>query len=265
MVMILVHDKTNECNLQRDQKTYGHWSEVTQDYFSNSHTLRKLYTIFMRSKPSLTHHIDIIELGSAEGILGEYFARNLSRKRTVGLTLVDRISEHLTQNKNQNTRKVCDDLLTFVEPESFDLCLMRSVLQYFKKESQRIVLKNAWISTKPGGHLLLQAFVPYQESIDLFITLNEYIGKQLVTMTSDEIKNMCTEVDFEVNSLGTAPIWKCSSQSLRMRYDLTDSHIAEMISIIRKSPTKKRKGFKTNKEDFTIPIPYEVYLLKKSD
>ncbi|HYD89985.1 MAG TPA: methyltransferase domain-containing protein [Flavobacterium sp.] len=253
----------NKFNLLADKKVYGRWKELNAEYFSDPKTIEALYELFANSKTALPKDCGVVEFGSAEGMVGEYFKDMLSVNHRVSLTIVDAIAEHVHANENPETEKIVADLLNYSEKERFDLAIARSLLHYFSIEEQKTVLKNIFNSLKSGGYFLVQAFIQKDEDLDLFLKLNRFVGKELQLVPITKLINQLEEVGFKVVPLGDAPTWRCSSENLQNRYDLSNDELITMRNMIIQTANKSRRGFDVTDSGFTVPIPFQVLMAKK--
>ena len=257
--------KVNAVNVKADRLTFGKWNDLTKDYFSNEKIIHELYAFFEKQKINLGKEIEIVEVGSAEGLVGEYFKKKLKKDRRVHLTILDVVKEHLEKNRNKETKKVHLDLLKFNEIEKYGLVIMRSVLHYFSEEEQEIVLKNVYHSLKKGGYLLLSVFIQYPSSMNLFLELNKAVGKNLTLLSKEEVQHNLFKAGFEnVKFLGELTTWNCSSGNLKKRYNLSKEKIELMRRLIEKTPLNGKQGFTVSKEGFSVPIPYKLFLMTKN-
>lgn len=251
-------------NVSADSLAHGKWAELNREYFANPKIINELFSFFKKEKVSFEEPANIIDLGSAEGLVGEHFANKIGIRKAVSLTILDIVKEHLDANKNSSTEKICKDLLHFEEMGRYNLAIMNSVLHYFSKEDQLKVLKNIRRSLNKSGVFLLKAFIQYPENMELFHKLNRLVGKNLQLISAAELEEILEKTKFtESHFLGNATTWNCTSNNLRKRYDLSEKTISKMITLIKESPKNKKKGFTTKGNTFSIPIPYKVYLLKK--
>lgn len=257
-------DQTNEQNLKADEITYGNWASGNE-LFADEKPIKLLYEMFMAAKPELPETISIAEFGSAEGLVGEYFARQLKEDGyNTSLTLVDAIKEHLDVNVNPETSKLNKNLLDISFANEFDLGILRSVFHYFSKESQDLVASNIFRAIKPGGYFVSQNFVQYTDSLDLYLEFNHAIGKVFQLEQESEIVSMFERVGFkEVIHLGDLPTWHFAANKLQNRYKLTTEAIMHMREKIVNTPEEKRVGFEVTEDGFTVPIPYKVFLMRK--
>lgn len=255
----------NKFNVTADKQAYGKWAELNKDYFANPKIIDEFFRFFARAQPILPRAINIIEFGSAEGLVGEYFAKLLSAGHRINLTILDVVPEHLQKNINPKTVKICKDLLQFDQREKYDLALARSLLHYFSFEDQLNALKIIHLSLKKGGYLLIAAFVQHPQTLALFLKLNSIVGKQLQLLPAEQIETLFSKSGFSsVSFLGDATTWNCSSNNLKLRYNLTQKQIEDMRSLIESTSDFKQKGFTLGPTEFTLPVPYKVYLLKKN-
>ena len=257
-------DEINRKNLEADKFTRGKWATFGSPFRNEKH-LEELFSLFNATQINLPCEIKIADFGSAEGLVGEYFRNKLTQTgHNVSLTLIDTIKEHLAANKNVDTKKICKDLLTLDYPETFNLGLIRSVLHYFNKENQMIVLQNIRNSLLPSGYLLLQAFVQYPENMNLYMTMNRMIGKNFQLVDEKTIFEILEKSGYK-NSilLGEVSTFYFDSKYLQKRYKLSDSTLEEMRKEVYSTPPENRLEFKISEIDFSIPVPYKVFLAQK--
>jgi len=254
----------NQYNILADKNTYGKWKDVNGEYFSDPKTIEALYRLFAESNVLLPHHIELVDFGSAEGLVGEYFKQELSKKHSVNLTLVDVVAEHLNANTDPETIKIHDDILTFSRENEYDLAITRSLLHYFSKDDQVKVVRNIYHSLKRGGYFLLQAFIQNDSDLNLFLKLNNYVGKKLQLIPLEEVSAMLGATGFvEITVLGDAPTWNCSSDNLKTRYDLSVQDLANMARLISDAQETDKRGFSLNGNAFTVPVPFNVLIARK--
>ncbi len=140
----------------------------------------------------------------------------------------------------------------------------RSILHYFSEDVQKVVLKNIYNSLKSGGYYLSQNFVQLDSDLDLYLKLNRAIGKSFSLVSTEKLQTMFTEAGFtDVRLLGVLPVWDYSSENLQQRYELPDEEIQKFRKTIEETPSENRIGFKLTKNGFSVPIPYQVFLMKK--
>ena len=256
---------SNLLNVSADKNAYGKWATLNQEYFANPVIIKELFNFFQKAYPTLPKKLNIIDVGSAEGFVGEYFSQELLHQGfDVSLFLLDVVKEHLEQNKNPVTTKIHLSLLKFKEKEKYDVMIVSSILHYFSFEEQDLILKKMYEGLKKGGYLLLKAFIPFPESWGLFLMLNHFIGKdyQLLSQTALE-QSLRKEFGKEVSFLGDATLWNCTSENLKSRYQLTDKQITTMRDLIQTTDKKSKNGFYLTPTGFTAPIPYKIYLCRK--
>jgi hypothetical protein len=256
-------DSINQQNLKADRLTYGKWA-ARDDQFSSEEPLRLLYDFFVSAQPELPDSLKVVEYGSAEGKVGEYFKKKLVKAgKVVHLTLVDVVKEHLEANKNVETEKIHCDLAEMNLKPLYDLGIGRSILHYFSEGVQKIVLKNIFNSLRTEGYYLSQNFVQLDSDLELYLKLNRAIGKSFSLVSVESLQQMFEEVGFkEVRLLGALPVWDYSSENLQQRYQLPNEEIQRFKEMIEETPTENRIGFKLTNTGFTIPIPYKVFLMR---
>lgn len=257
-------DEINQQNLAADRLTYGKWA-ARNDQFAAEEPLKLLYEFFTVAKLELSDDLKVIEFGSAEGKVGEYFkAKLIEQGKTVHLTLVDVVKEHLDANKNPETEKIRSDLAEMNLEPTYDLGIGRSILHYFSEDVQGIVLKNINNALKPGGYYLSQNFVQLDSDLELYLKLNHAIGKSFSLISIEKLTEMFKKVGFkDIRLLGALPIWDYSSENLQQRYQLPDEEVQGFRRMIEETPAENRIGFKLTDIGFTIPIPYKVFLMQK--
>ena len=226
--------------------------------------MQELYSLFEKAKPILPNEITIADLGSASGDLGELFKKKLSKNHKVKLYIIEIIKELLDKNKNKDTIKIYEDLRNFKENEIFDLAIMRSILHYFPKDEQLNVLKNVCNSLKNEGYLIIQTFIQKQSDLELFNKLNHYVKRNLQLLNKEDLIELFKKSGFSnIKNIGKISTWNLSSKDFQARYELTNEQINHLRSVVEKTNQENRKGFTLTKDRFTIPVPYQVFLLRK--
>ena len=257
-------ESINQSNLNREVLSEKTWQAYSDAYFGKIEPIEQLWSVFSKQKINFLKKIAVADLGGAEGKVGEFFKEKLSKDHEVKLYLVEIINQLLEKNHNKATIKINEDLKKFVKKDSFDLLIMRSILHYFPKEEQLQVLRNAYNSLKSGGYLLIQAFIQEQSDLELFLKFNHYVKRDLQMLSKGEVIDLFKRTGFsKIKELGSLPTWNLSSKAFQQRYNLTNVEIENLRKIIENSPLSKRKGFTVNSKEFTIPVPYIVFLLKK--
>lgn len=260
-----MNDEINKLNIEADRLTFGKWSK-RNDQFAETEPLRILYEMFEKANMDLPDDPKVIEYGSADGIVGEYFRERLAQDGyNPQLTILDAVKENLDANTNPETRKVQINLLDLNVQNEYDLGLVRSVFHYFVPDAQKYVAKNIYNSLKPGGYLLSQNFIQPKSDLELYLRINRMIGKYF-QIEADEgvITKMFSDTGFaEVRKLGDMPVWEYTSENLKTRYDLNDSNIQEMRQLILDTPEPSRRGFRVTETGFVLPVPYKVFLMRR--
>lgn len=255
-------DKVNKQNLLADKNAYGRWAQVSEP-FRSEESLRELYELFRSATPYLTEQLSIAEFGSAEGLVGEYFSERLSSQHRVTLSLFDIVPEHLAANKNPGTVKILVDLLDLDLPPTYHLGIMRSVLHYFSRECQVVALQNIRRTILSGGYIVVQAFVQYPENLPLYMKLNHMLGKDFQLVGREDVLGLLETVGFsQVSILGKLKTFQFSQASLQRRYNLSSDLLEEMRNLIATTEPEKRREFSVSKNDFSVPVPYEVFLAR---
>src|SRR3989338_3885305 len=114
-------------NLEKDKNVLGkNWFSTYDNYFSDQENIDLFIDAVIPKLP--TRKLDILYVASASGILGESLLLALGKG---DLTITDISVEHLRENKNPKTTKICVDLLEMDLGKTFDLIVMRSSLDYF--------------------------------------------------------------------------------------------------------------------------------------
>lgn len=254
----------NKKNLDKEILSDETWDVYYKAYFGKVEPMQELYSLLEKEKLNFPKEIILADLGGADGSLGEFFKRKMLKSHKVKLYVVEIIRKLLDKNKNKDTIKINEDLKKFIKKDSFDLILMRSVLHYFSKSEQLQVLKNVRESLKFEGYILIQTFIPDNSDLELFLKLNNYVKRNLQLLNKEKIIILFREAGFsEIKDLGDISTWNLSSKDFQKRYRLTGGQINYLNEIVEKTHSNLKKGFKPTKNDFTIPIPYQVFLLKK--
>lgn len=250
----------NAYNLKADKNTWGLWSQMNKEYFSNPKSAESLWKLFEKCNLSFKKELELVEFGSADGYLGKFFALKMSKNHKVKLNIIDKIEEHLFANKDIDVEKIHTDLLELNVKRKFDLGLVRSVLHYFSKKDTLTVLHNIRNSMKPDSYVLFQLFVQDDKNMKLFLKLNRFVGKKLQLISLETNLTLINQVFSKVDYIGDAMLWNCTSKNLAKRYSLSDNQIQQMKQMITNASSEEKKIFKINSEGFTVPIPYKVVL-----
>ena len=259
-----MEDAINKQNLYADRITFGKWAK-RNDQFSEEEPLQLIYDMFKRANPQLPSQLDIVEFGSAEGLVGEYFLGKLQAEGYISrLTIIDVVEEHLTANTHHETKKLHQDLLTMNIREVWNLGLARSILHYFSTEGQKVVLGNIYNALKSGAHFLSQNFIQKESDLGLYLQFNHAIGKHFELSSEEVLLKKFSKAGFRnIKKLGDLPTWHFRAHSLQERYNLSQEKILEMRSIILNTPLQLRTGFEVTSDGFTVPIPYTLFLMQK--
>jgi len=260
-----MEDSVNKQNIKADKLTYGKWSK-RDDQFADNEPLELIYKMFSEAKPELPESLNVIEFGSADGVVGEYFKKRLVEDScVVNLSLLDVVKEHLDANPNDDTIKINKSLLEFDKQNEYDLGIVRSVFHYFSQEAQNKVIANIYNSIKPGGYFLSQNFVQTESDLGMYLDFNHMIGKDFQLTSEELVMNLFKNAGFEeVRKLGDLPVWHYTSDNLMKRYALSPEAIQKMRQKIEGTPEEKRTGFQLTKDGFTVPVPFKVFLMRKS-
>ncbi len=256
-----MNSQINNQNITHDSVTYGKWALLNKKYFSHPKIISELFNLFAASKVSLPILPKIIDLGSAEGLVGEFFWKKLGGS----LTLLDIVKEHLEQNLNPHTQKICKNILEFNEKNTYDLIIMSSVLHYFSKTNQMRVLKNIRNALKQKGYFLLKVFVQQPEFLGTFLKLSKIMDRNPQLLSQKRLENNFKKAGFSFQFLDNAIPWNVSLTELKNRYSVSQDKILKMKQIIKNSSSQERSYFTNKKESLILPVPYKVYLLRKEN
>ena len=103
----------------------------------------------------------IIDLGCGPGIVGHYFFKKFGKKRRPAITFVD-INPLMLRaiRRRKNFRVLQQDVTDLkLKAGSFDVSVMKQVLDYLPKELQLKTLKNACRVLRRGGQFVISALV----------------------------------------------------------------------------------------------------------
>lgn len=253
----------NQVNVTQDQRTYGKWSLFNQEYFANPKIMSEFCEFVKQALKSTSGEINMLDLGSADGVLGEFVAKELRKNREVSLTLLDIVPEHLSANSNPATKKIAMSVLDWEETDKYDLIIVRSLLHYFPKSDQLKIIKKIKQALTKTGVAVVAAFIQKPQSVKLFLELNKTIGKKLQLMNVAELEELFEIAKAKFTFLGNATTWACSSENLKARYNLSKKELDALKDKISKEPGFEEKEFTIKGDKFTVPVPFKIYLLKK--
>jgi SAM-dependent methyltransferase len=221
-----------EKNLKKDKRVLGKkWTTTYGGYFSDPENIHTFIDAASPHLPSIS--LDVLYAASAAGLLGEELIRRLGAGN---LTLVDISQEHLDQNGNPQTTKICADLLTMDLGKTFDLIIMRSSLDYFPSEDLQIeVLKNIKTHLKNGGLFINQpAYIPTLSERDLMSRVYqdiEKIGDRY--FQSIDLEKIYHQAGFsKFKKIGEGKMMILTEKEHRDRYGITKTEIAKIQQMI---------------------------------
>ena len=261
--MTTVSDNTNRHNLAIDRPSYGKWA-INYPLFAATASMKLAYAFFENVQKDPIKVKKIIELGSAEGLFGNYFKKRLiSIGGDPSLTLVDAIPEHLAANKDPQVQKICTDLLDFEASEAYDLVLIRSVLHYFSKEAQQKIIEKIANLLSPGGVVLVQCFIQEDINKDIYKKLNEINKKKFCLLGQEDLRNMFKNSGL---SLPADPLdlpgWEY--QITVDQNDARSQKFTSAIKIIASFNAAQRKNFTLYKNEIRYMAPYKIFCLARA-
>lgn len=77
---VVFMSSVNQSNLLADRKVWGQWSGHNKEYFANPDAAESLWQLFEQNKADLPQEIEVVEFGSADGYLGEFFVEKLLKR-----------------------------------------------------------------------------------------------------------------------------------------------------------------------------------------
>jgi cyclopropane fatty-acyl-phospholipid synthase-like methyltransferase len=208
----------------------------------------------------------VLELGSADGYLGEYICNYLrSKGKRPTLTLVDMSAAHLRENKNKATRKIRADLLSLDltgKGAPFDLIVMRSVLHYFPTRALQVrVLKRVRAHLAPGGAFLNQAFIAATRAESkLRKSLNRWrnSGNRLMPYQGD-VPAYYRQAGFSRAQVMGDLRYKPTLREDIQRRDLTSEDIVRTREKIARVPARLRPNLTLTRHAYKRILPFRVY------
>ncbi|MDO8647918.1 MAG: class I SAM-dependent methyltransferase [Candidatus Diapherotrites archaeon] len=255
-------------NLAHDSKVLGKkWNNTYNKYFGSKKNMLSFvkqvipYTLKMSK-------VQVLYACSGPGFLGEELLNELEKKRIrADLVLLDISKEHLSQNKNQKTRKICADLLKAKIEGKFDIIIMRSSLDYFWTEKTQIqALKKLEKMLKPTGVFFNQAAsmptLMQRNLADKIYSSNEKMGKRHFQCPAD-IAKICLAGGFsKIKKIGNAPELIVTEKEHIERYSTSKKNIAKIQGIINKIPAEKRPNIKLTKTGYSLKFIFPIYAAK---
>lgn len=245
-------------NLDKDKNVLGkNWLSTYDGYFSDAENIK----LFIKAiKPYLPNKdLDILYVASASGLLGEKLIKNLGRGQ---LTIVDASSEHLSENKNPKTIKICADLLKMKLRKKFDLIIMRSSLDYFPSKKLQIkVLKIIKKHLKTDGLFVNQpAYIPDlydRDVLSLAYNSSDKIGNRF--FQSLDITDIYKRAGFITPQIiGKGKQMLLSDKDHIKRYRLNKNDIENIKTILKKAKLYAA----VTKNGYKLKFEFPIFLSK---
>ncbi|VVC71793.1 Methyltransferase domain protein [uncultured archaeon] len=256
-------------NLHGDRNVQGkQWKTAVDGYWHSAKSAKDFIRLCRQELNALPDAPRVLELGSADGFLGESVCAYLrSKGKRPHLTLVDMSKAHLRENKHKHTRKIQADLLTLNLTKTaghFDLILMRSVLHYFPSAELQIqVLKRVRRHLAHGGVFLNQAFIaatPEESKLrSASRATTRKVGLRYMPYHRDVPRFYAKAGFTNMRNLGDMPLVHPSLASLIRRSDLTRADIQRTRARYALVPARLRPHLTLTKTAFKRTIPYKVY------
>ena len=247
--------------MDKDIKNVGKFEDAIQKSALNEY----LYSFYQKDLPLVLEVVDeyiddnkltqvnVADIGGGPGSITQYLKSNSTNTDKLTVTCLDSNKEFLDHNHSADI-KIETDLTEISQVDSWDIGIMRYVLQYNEIADQIKILKNIHNGLKENG-ILINWNVgleneEHQERVDKILSTN-IINERLIRRgthwdTIQERKEMFKEAGFitEVRDEHKVEI----GELFKIRYELTDDEL------------KKLKGFLGN-YDFAI---IKVTVSKKS-
>ena len=241
-------------NLEKDKNVLGkNWFSTYDNYFSDQDNIDLFIDAVIPKLP--TRKLDILYVASASGILGESLLLALGKG---DLTITDISVEHLRENKNPKTTKICVDLLEMDLGKTFDLIVMRSSLDYFpSKELQIEVLKIIKKHLKEDGIFINQpAYIPSiqeRDAISKIYNLIRTIGNRLFQST--DLSEIYAIAGFTPpEQIGGGKVMQLIEQDHVKRYEITKEDIRTVQELIGENMQYAKITNTGYVLEFTFPI-----------
>ena len=252
-------------NLKKDKKVLGkNWTLTYNGFFGNEKNLEE-YAKIIIPYFSGRKKVKILYPCSASGLLGEKIAEKL-KEHHIGteLTLVDISKEHLSENKNSNTRKICGDFLETKLDEKFDLIIMRSSLDYFpEKEAQVEVLRKIAGMLNEGGLFFNQPASARSpdavKAADEVYNSTKKIGQRHFQYEK-ELYAQYEEAGLTAEKISEGPELVVTEKEHLERYGITEKDIKQAQEIIKK---RNAIGIETTKRGYTMRFFFPIYVARK--
>lgn len=266
MFYFLVGDALNKItkeNLFRDRFVLGEsWNKTYGRYFSDKKVLDSFVNVFL--KLDLPNRINVLYPCSGNGLLGEFVCEKLKVKGyKIGLTLVDASKEHLDQNKNKETKKICKDVLEFKTKTRYNLIIMRSSLDYFYKKSLqvKVLRKIKSLLTKQGFFVNQCASMPTIKERDLadkIYVSNNKIGRR--HFQGSDVYKIYKKAGFKSCKLvKEAPIMIITEKEHIERYKFSKDEVAKVKKIIYAAKEFKHPNIKNTKKGYIMKFHFPIY------
>ena len=250
--------KIAEHNLERDREVLGKkWFSTYGGYFSDMENIQHFIDSVTPYLPD--KELEILYAASASGLLGEELVKSLGRGN---LTIVDVSEQHLSENRNPKTTKICADLLRLDLGKKFDLILMRSALDYFpSKELQLQVLQNIRKHLKDDGLFINQpAYIHDHHERDVvskIYTDTEKIGDRL--FQSSDIAELYLNAGFsEPERIGDGKCLVVTNKEHAERYGLSEEDVKNIQKMIGLGIGNQ----KVSKEGYALEFDFPIFLAK---
>jgi len=250
--------KIAEFNLKRDKNVQGkRWLLTYGNWFSDKQNIKSFINAVIPFLPK--KELDILYVASASGLLGENLLMTLGKGT---LTLVDISKEHLDENDNPTTEKICGDLLKMSLKRKFDLVIMRSSLDYFPSEDLQIkVLKIIKDHIKDNGIFVNQpAYISdlkERNSISEAYNTVDKIGKRF--FQSSDISSIYAKAGFGTpQRIGESKAMYLTEQDHTKRYGLDMSDISVIQRIIKEA----KHNTQVTSSGYSLKFEFPIFLVK---
>jgi len=256
--------RTARENLKRDRRVLGEpWRETYQGFFVNPRYIDDFITAVWNYLPR-KKELKILYAASASGLLGEALVARL-RKHDIKakLTLVDLSKEHLDENKNPETTKICADLLNVDLRDTFDVVLMRSSLDYFPDDEMQVQLLRRirhWLG--PGGVFLnqLAALVSKEDrdTVDEVYRSNRKFGKRHFQCEED-IYSVYEKAGLNVKKIADAncPELLLTEWEHKERYGIDEEDVKQVQRILE---THQNGGLRVTKTGYRMHFIFPIFV-----
>jgi len=159
-------DLTRQISLRDQARAGKNYYKALRAYQQRKDILEVMYNSIDFNKIKNKQEIRLIDLGCGPGIVGLYFYKKLSKKyksKSIEVTFLDINPLMLTAIPKQKNFHIVKGDVTKIGPtkfSSYDIVVMKQVLDYLPKNLQIKTLKNIYKILSQNGQFILSALIP---------------------------------------------------------------------------------------------------------